>query len=120
MAAHAGKTSAGDSEPRDSASRLARGAAYQRAADRRDQPGFARGGAGRTFSRRSFLPAEFDPDTHSFADRAAGRHSAAGAIFPEEIQTRLRKKHSRADAAGASRFASPTLAGQPTRTRISR
>jgi DNA-binding NtrC family response regulator len=50
-----------------------------------------RGGAGGTFSRRSFLPAQFDPDPDSFADGTAGRYPAAGAIFPEEIQHRLRK-----------------------------
>jgi DNA-binding NtrC family response regulator len=71
-----------------------------------------RGGAGGTFSRRSFLPAQFDPDPDSFADGAAGRYPAAGAIFLEEIQHRLREKHIRADTAGADGFAAARVAGK--------
>src|SRR5467141_2638616 len=112
IAADAGKASAGNPERRDSASGLARSAADQRAADRRDEPGFTRGGAGGTFPRRSFLPAEFDPDPHSFADGTAGRYSAAGAIVPEEIQHRVWKKHFRADAAGADGAAAARVAGK--------
>src|SRR5260370_5573273 len=50
-----------------------------------------RGGAGGTFSRRSFLPAQFDPDPDSFAYRTAGRNSAAGSIFPGRNQPPLRE-----------------------------
>jgi len=62
------------------------------------------------FSRRSLLPAEFDSDTDSITDGAAGRHSAAGAIFPEEVQQRLRKKYFGVNAAGADRIAAACVA----------
>ena len=110
--ANAGQAAAGDSEPRDPASGIAGSAAGQRAADCGDEPRSTGGGAGGAVSRGSFLPAELDSNSCAFADGTARGHSAAGALFSEEIQRRLRKEYFGADAAGADRAAAACLAGQ--------
>ena len=85
----------------------------QRAADRRDQPGFARGGADGTFSRRSFVPAEFDPDPDSFADGAAGRYPAVLVqFFLKKYNTAYGKNIFGTDAASPDGFAAARVAGK--------
>jgi transcriptional regulator of aromatic amino acid metabolism len=73
-------------------------------------------GVGGALPRRSILPAVLDPASPPLADRATRGHPAARAIFPEEIQRRVRKEHFRSDAARASVPAAAFLAGKRART----
>jgi Sigma-54 interaction domain len=70
----------------------------------------------RSFPRGLVLPAEFHPDSHPSADRAAGGHSAAGAILSQEVQRSVGKDNFRADSARASGVAAACLARERPRT----